>query len=387
MVTPDLMQAAEWATAGLALAGLGQCAGGLLAWRRFRAAAARIPRDLPGVTILKPLHGDEPLLEDALATICRQDYPVFQVVFGLQDPDDPALAVLHRLRDRFPTVDMAVVVERTQHGANRKIGNLINAFAEARHDVVVIADSDMHVAPDYLRRLVAALEQPGVGLVTSIYAGLPASGSIAARLGAAYINHAFMPGALMARALGRRDCLGATMALTRATLERVGGLRALVDHLADDAVLGHRVLALGQAIALADTVPRTTVPEVSVSALMKHEVRWARTIRSLAPAGFVSMALQFPLFWAVLTLLLATGAGWAWGLLAVTWGVRAAVAGMLDRDLQAGTRLGAWLLPLRDVLSIGVMLASYRSRRVAWRGQMMIAARPPLARREGFAKP
>ena len=124
------------------------------------------------VTVLKPLHGDEPLLEEALASVCRQDYPAWQVVFGVQDAADTALPVVRRLQARFPDCDIAVVVDPTPHGPNRKVANLINMLPAAKHDVLVIADSDVHVAPDWLRRLVAALEGPGVGVVTTVYTGL-----------------------------------------------------------------------------------------------------------------------------------------------------------------------------------------------------------------------
>ena len=124
------------------------------------------------MTVLKPLHGDEPLLEEALASVCRQDYPAWQVVFGVQDAADTALPVVRRLQARFPDCDIAVVVDPTPHGPNRKVANLINMLPAAKHDVLVIADSDVHVAPDWLRRLVAALEGPGMGLVTTVYTGL-----------------------------------------------------------------------------------------------------------------------------------------------------------------------------------------------------------------------
>ena len=127
------------------------------------------------VTVLKPLHGDEPLLEEALTSVCRQVYPPLQVVFGVNDAADTALPVVRRLQARFPGCDIAVVVEPTGHGANRKVGNLINMLPAAKHDVLVIADADMHVAPDWLHRLVVALDEPGVGLVTTVYTGVPVS--------------------------------------------------------------------------------------------------------------------------------------------------------------------------------------------------------------------
>ena len=243
--------------------GLAQAMSGWLAVRRFmRHARQSELRDPQPITVLKPLHGDEPLLEQALESVCVQDYPAaWQVVFGVSRPDDAALPVVQRLRSRFPGRDLAVVVDETIHGPNRKVGNLINMLSAAKHDVLVIADSDVHVAPDWLRQLAGALAHPGVGLVTTIYTGLPASG--VATLGAAQINHYFLPGALLARSLGRQDCLGATMALTRETLARVGGLASLVDHLADDNVLGRLVQRLGLKVVLADTVPTTTVSEAT----------------------------------------------------------------------------------------------------------------------------
>lgn len=371
------------ALAAITTAGMVQSAAGYLAVRRFSKRRPTPSLLRPAVTILKPLHGDEPLLEDALATYCTQDYPAFQIVFGLQDAADPALHVLRRLQARFPDVDMTVVVDATPHGANHKIANLINMLPHARHDVLVIADSDIHAAADYLDSLVASLGVPGVGLVTTLYAGLPSGDSLTGQLGAASINHAFLPGALLARAMGRQDCMGATMALTRATLDLVGGLPALSNHLADDAVLGRLVRAKGLEIALADTVPATTVPETQMPALFQHELRWARTIQSLVPAEFALSAVQHPLFWSALMVGTSGGAGWAWLVFSAAWGLRGAAAWGIDRQLDLASRLSIWCLPFRDLLSVTVILASYRTDRVAWRGQIMRATRPSLAPGEG----
>jgi ceramide glucosyltransferase len=192
--------------------------------------------------------------------------------------------------------------------------------------------------------------------------------------------------------MGRQDCLGATMGLSRQTLERIGGFQALADHLADDNVLGRRVAALGLRVVLARTVPLTTVPEVRLAALFRHELRWARTIRALEPAGFAASVLQYPLAWALLTVLLAAGAPWSVGLFAAAWLLRALAARLVDAALAplwcdprtegdaAGLafRCPLWLLPLRDVLSVAVMLASYGGRRVDWRGHGLHADTPPL---------
>ena len=365
--------------AGVTTAGMAQSAAGWLAVRRFSRRPGTSPAVRPPVTVLKPLHGDEPLLEEALATYCQQDYPAFQLVFGVQDAADPALRVLRRLRSRFPDVDMAVVVDPMPHGANRKIANLINMLPDAKHEVLVIADSDIHAAPDYLDSLVASLAGPGVGLVTTLYAGLPSGGSLAGRMGSAGINHAFLPGALLARTMGRQDCMGATMALTRDTLELVGGLPALSNHLADDAVLGRLVRAKGLGVALAATVPATTVPETQMPQLFQHELRWARTIQSLVPVEFALSAVQYPLFWSALMVGTSGGAAWAWLVFGMTWIVRGMSAWGVERRLGLAPGLPIWCLPLRDLFSVTVMLASYRTDRVAWRGHTLRATRPVLS--------
>jgi ceramide glucosyltransferase len=299
-------------------------------------------------------------------------------------------------------VDIALVIDPAVHGANPKVGNLINMLPSARHDVLVIADSDLHVRADYLDRLVAALEQPGVGLVTTLYAGLPAFAARPARLGATQITHGFLPGAVMARALGRQDCLGATMGLSRQNLERIGGFHALADHLADDNVLGQRIAALGLRVVLAQTVPLTTVPEASFAALFRHELRWARTIRALEPVGFAASVLQYPLAWSLLTILLTGGALWSIGLFVLVWAARAVAALTVDAALTSlwGKAANAdadgalafscpvWLLPLRDVLSVAVMLASYGGRQVDWRGHGLQAdTPPPFAERASTFRP
>ncbi len=363
----------------IAAAGLAQAAAGWWTARRFAAAAPLPGGPRPPMTVLKPLHGDEPMLEAALASICTQDYPCYQLVCGVQDPADPAIAVVRRLQARFPGCDIALVIDRAQHGENRKIGNLMNMLPAARYDVLVIADSDVHALPDYLACLADTLALPGSGLVTTVYSGLPANRSLAARLGATAITHTFLPGALLARALGRQDCLGATMALRRQTLAAIGGFAALVQHLADDNVLGRLVREHGLAVRLAHTVCATTVPETGLSSLFQHELRWARTIQALVPAEYAASLIQHPLAWAALAVLLSGGAPWALAGFSLVWAGRAAAA----RGLQA--RLGLvrcglatpapiWLLPLRDLLSMAVFAASYVSDRVEWRGQVLHTA-------------
>ncbi len=338
---------------------------------------------LPPITVLKPLHGQEPLLAEALATLCEQDYPAaYQIVCGVNEEADAAIAIVSALQTRYPNRQIALVVDPTPHGSNPKVGNLINMLPAARHDVLVIADSDVHARPDYLRRLAEALDAPGVGLVTTLYSGLPAFRSFAGQLSATQITHGFLPGALMARTLGRRDSLGATMCLRRETLIRVGGFEALKNHLADDNVLGRRVRAEGLDIALAQTVVATTVPERTVAALWSHELRWARTIRTLEPVGFAASVLQYPLFLAALTLVASGAAVWSLVLALGVFLVRGLAVTGIDRALRPmleglAFRGPLWLLPLRDLLSAAEWIASHAGRQVAWRGLTLQADTPP----------
>ncbi len=370
-----------------ACAGLGQALLGYALVRRFRRrpdpAHPGSPAGRPAVTVLKPLFGSEPLLEQALATLCMQDYAEFQVVFGVQDPQDPAIPVVRRLQARFGDCDIALVIDPTAHGRNRKVGNLINMMQAARHDVLVIADSDVHAAPDYLSHIADALMGDGVGLATTLYAGLPSSPSLAGSLGATAITHGFLPGALMARALGRQDCLGATMALRRETLEAVGGFEAIVHDLADDAMLGRLVRAQGLSVSLAATVPATTVPETGLAPLLSHELRWGRTILSIVPVQFALSAVQYPLAWALLCLAFSGGEEWGVAVFLAAWAARAAIGRGIDRSLalsQSGlaSAVPIWLLPLRDLLSVAVVVASYASDQVRWRGQVLnVGVMPP----------
>jgi ceramide glucosyltransferase len=364
----------------LTVLGTAQTLLGLVLVRAFARRRSLPPATaLPPVTVLKPVCGEEALLEDALISFCLQNYPRFHMVVGAQDPRDPAIATARRVRTMFPgRID--IVVDPTPHGANGKISNLINMLPYARHDLLVIADSDLHVRPDYLRQVVAALRQPGCGLVTTVAGGEAAVRGPAARLGATHISHNFLPGALLAAAMGRQDCLGGTMALTRQTLDRAGGLDALVDHLADDNLLGQLVARLGLSTRLAATLPVVTVQERSLRAVWLHELRWARTIGRLVPVRFCLSSVQYPLFWTGLAVLLTGGAAWALACFAAAWAVRAGVVLAIDASLKnlrarPAHPTPAWLLPVRDVLSVLEICCSYFGNRVLWRGRIMHAGK------------
>ncbi|HMA50100.1 MAG TPA: bacteriohopanetetrol glucosamine biosynthesis glycosyltransferase HpnI [Magnetospirillaceae bacterium] len=363
----------------LALFGVVQSLFGWFAVFRFARLPAAAPNDRPGITVLRPMCGAEPMLEEALVSCFSQDYPDYQIVFGLQDPKDPALAVLERVRKRFPKRDVTVVIDGTPHGQNRKVSNLINMLPAAKHEILVISDSDIHAAPNYLDTLLGELQKPGTGMVTSLYAGLPPAGAgLFERLGAMQINHSFLPGVLMSRMMGRQDCLGSTVMMTKDVLARTGGLHSLSDLLAEDNHLGRKVRELGLEIRLSFAVAAATVPENTLQDLWQHETRWTRTIRGLAPYALVASALQYPLFWALMSVLMSGFEGWSLFILLFCWLARALAGGAIEATLNPRLHeqvrpAALWLYPLRDLLSVSEIVATYGIDNVVWRGHKLYA--------------
>src|SRR5215468_8663811 len=266
---------------------------------RFPRRALPAPgASMPRVTILKPLYGAEAGLFQNLASFCAQNYPgAIQIVLGVQDPRDDAIAVVEQHRARYRDCHLDLVVDATVHGLNRKVSNLINMWRYVEHDVVVVADSDMRVDPDYLSRVVAALEQRGVGAVTCLYHGLSATG-FWAQLAALGINAHFLPNVIMGLGLKlAKPCFGSTIAFKRKALVGIGGFIRVVDCLADDYAIGAALRARGYRISVSPVTVGHVCGEMSASELWHHELRWARTVRSLDPAGYAGTIIThaFPL--------------------------------------------------------------------------------------------
>ncbi len=360
--------------AGLcALVGVVQSLIGALLVRRFHRAPAPDLQERPPVSVLKPLCGVEPLTELALESFFLIEYPEFELIFGVQNAADPVLDIIAALRARYPAREVSLIIDPALHGTNRKISNLINMMPAARYDTLVMSDADIHVPVYFLDRVVAAMAEPGVGLVTTLYTALPGTPHLATLMGANQINYNFLPGALLARELGRQDCLGVTMGLTREMLDSVGGLQAVANHLADDQVMGRLVIAKGYRLTLARVIPATTVPEQDFAALFKHELRWARTIRALVPIPYAASVLQISLLWALLTVVFAHGAFASWVLFLTVLMLRYASAREIDAELRLAKSGDAWLFLVRDFCSAVIYAVSYAGDKVDWRGQMMRA--------------
>ncbi len=344
----------------------------MLLVRRFVALPRHAPSGEPPVTILKPLCGAEPFLYENLLSFCKQNYAQVQVVFGVRDADDAAIAIVRRLIAELPGMDLSLVIDPNVHGTNFKISNVMNMMASARHDVLVVADSDMCVSPDYIRHVVGSLQQPGVGLVTCLYTGRPTPG-FWSRLGAMFVNHVFLPAVLVGGVTGKRqDCFGATMALTRETLTAIGGFEVLKDHLADDHALGAAVAKLGYKIALAPEIVGTVMHEPSANAMLSHELRWARTTRMIEPVAFAASVVMYPMQLAVigwlLSVLLGSLTATATGVVLFATLCRFVNIRVVNHALNL-PRTPFWMVPLRDVLSLSTLVASYCVKTVKWRGR------------------
>ncbi|RDJ99034.1 bacteriohopanetetrol glucosamine biosynthesis glycosyltransferase HpnI [Paraburkholderia lacunae] len=335
---------------------------------RFFARPVSEPTSFPPVTVVKPLHGIEWALLANLSSFCQQDYPgPVQFLFGVHESTDPALQTVDELRRLHPEADITVVADARLYGPNRKISNILNMLPQAQHDVLVFADSDVSVGPDYLRNVIGELQKPDVGLVTCAYRGQPDPG-FWPRLSAKATNYQFLPGVVMGLALGlARPCFGQTIAMRRDTLEKIGGFTPFVRHLAEDHAIGEAVRMIGEKVMIPPFTITHACVETSAAQLVAHELRWSRTIRSVDPLGHLGSALVHPLAFALLAIAFSGGAKWGWLLALVAVCARLMLKLLSDRALRQAHR-DLWLLPLWDIVSFAIFVASFCSSRVIWRG-------------------
>jgi ceramide glucosyltransferase len=325
---------------------------------------------LPGVTILKPVAGDEPRLFENLSSFCAQDYPQFHVVFGVADAGDPAVATVRRVMDAFPHVDLSLVIGADTSAPNFKVATLLAMAGACKHDILVIADADTSVGPSYLRAVVAPLSDAPVGAVTCAYRGR-SSGGLASDLGVMMIDEQFIPSVLVASLGTVRFCLGATMAVRRRTLDAIGGFAALAPFLADDQKLGELVSRQGSRVALAPYVVEHDVAEPDMRSLWAHEVRWARTSRLARPWGYAGYFITYPLPLALIYAALSRDLVVASLVLGLAVALRLGSHYAARAALRTQTPDKPWLIPLRDVLGLAVWVASLVGRHVRWRDRLL----------------
>jgi ceramide glucosyltransferase len=344
----------------------------IVAARRFLLRSRRLPTGYtPPITVLKPLKGPGVELATNLETFCRQDYPEYQIVFGVEDAGDPAVEIVRSLMRRFPDRDITLSVG-DEEGANRKVASLVHMMRHARHDVLVISDADIRVRPDYLRTLAAPLSDPTVGLTTCLYRGRSIIG-LPSLIESLFINTDFLPMVLMAQWVQRfRYAYGASTAFRREALAGIGGFDALRDHLADDYVLGNRIADAGWRLLLLPYVVETVLDSRTLGDVWRHQLRWARTYRACQPFGWFVSLIVHTMLWGVLAVLATSGStvGWIALLTAIVARVGAlrVILGMLG---DTATVRELWLVPLKDLAYSAVWMTSWLGRDVVWSGQRL----------------
>ena len=353
----------------LAVAGCFYTLGAILALARYARQVHAMPLLFPPVTVLKPLHGEEPRLFENLSSFVTQDYPgAVEFVFGVKDRGDPAVAVFNRLSAAFPHANLRLVVDSRHHGRNGKVSNLINMSRAITGEVVVLADSDMLVEPDYLTRVVGALQTPGIGGVTCLYRGISLP-NVWSRLATSWVDGQFLPNVVFGVTLGMaKPCFGSTIALRRDTLDDIGGFATFKDHLADDYEMGAAIRRLGFKIAVpARPVIGHTSSSTGFRALVQQELRWARTIKAVDLVGFAGSIVTHVLPLALLAVLADRFSPGALILLAVALTLRCALLLQIKSFVQKDTA-ELYLLPLRDLLSFAVFFVSFLPGSIEWRG-------------------
>jgi ceramide glucosyltransferase len=345
----------------------------LFAARAFVKQKPPTAAALPPVSILKPLKGADPGIYESLRSHCVQDYPQFEIIFGVNDAADAAIPFIDRLKTEFPNVPIRTVISAQVLGANRKVSNLVQMLEQAQFDHVLINDGDIRVPADYLRSVMRWFGESKLGMVTCLYRAV-AGKSVWSKIEALSISTDFMPGVLVARVVDRgvRFGLGSTMAVSREALDAIGGLRPLVDYLADDFELGKRIANAGYKVVIAAPVVETFLPDYRLKDFFEHQLRWGRTVRSSRLAGYFGLGITFGMLWALLTVLATSGAWWSWILLASVLVLRFAITLVIGtRILGDGEALSNfWLLLLRDLIAPIVWLLSLFGNRIVWRGEV-----------------
>lgn len=339
-------------------------------WSALKSAARPL-RTQPPVSIMIPLRGADFHAYENYRRLCHQNYPKYQLVFGVHDENDSSVPIVRSLQSDFPERDIQLVVDARTLGQNAKVSNLQNMLSSVKHEYIVIVDSDIRVEPDYLAEVMAELEQPGVGLVTCLYRASDIT-DFGSRLEAIGITAEFAAGVLMAWMLeGVKFALGSTMATTRTRLDEIGGFRALADYLADDFMLGNLIAQKGYEVRLSSHIVETSMPPAGIGGMIRHQMRWARSTRISRPLGYLGLVLTYGTALAGLNLIVSRASFLSLCILIGTLLIRMAMALLIGVKLLRDRALlrYVWLVPARDLLSFGIWVVSWVGRKVEWRGR------------------
>lgn len=358
------------------------------AWTFFRKRSEGSEDFEPAVSILKPVRGLDREAYENFASFCRQDYSKYEILFGVNDDQDPAIPVVQKIIQDFPTLPIRLLIGSEIRGANSKVNKLCRLAREAQHDLLVISDSDIRVDPDYLRRAVSPFRDPRVGVVTCLYRGL-AEPNLWSELEAINLTANFLAGVVVARQLeGVRFTLGATIAITRERLGEIGGFEAFADFACDDFEIGKRVPARGHRVELSTCTVRTVCSTRTAKGFFKQHLRWAVGLRHSRPGGYFGLLFTQGLIWTLAAVAVSPSVWVAAGYLGAYLSLRVAMAwtvgvwGLQDELLKR--RL--WLLPLSDALGSLIWLLSFGCNRITWRGsEYLVRGRQliPLASPQG----
>ncbi len=369
--------AVEIATTVLAVAGMGYFLAALVAarivlWQRRRPR----PAFAPGVSILKSLKGVDPDMLNAFRSHCTQSYTgEYELLFGVSSREEDAAAVVEQLQREFPERTIRLIECPERLGTNGKVSTLVQLAEHAAYDYLLINDSDITVPPRYLERVMACFAEAKVGLVTALYRGR-AHGTFGSRLEALGIASDFQPSVLLSKILegGLHYGLGSTLAVRREALEQAGGLRALVNCLADDYEMGARVAQAGYRVELSAAVVETGVPAYAWRGFVDHQLRWLRTVRDARPGGYVGLIFTHGLAWALLNVIASGLSPVSLWLLAMSFFLRLALAMAVGVELLGDRETLAylWLLPVRDVVAMGLWVAGFAGNTIVWRGERFV---------------
>ena len=365
-----------WLLAMLALCGAGYAGLAALAASRFMRVPVTGHRCDAPVTILKPLYLGEPGLEENLESFFAQDFDApIQIVFGVHDEADPATQIVRALQAKYPGLDTCIVADNALYGGNAKVSNLINMLPAAKHDILVLSDSDIRVPNNWLSEVTGALAKPGVGLVTCLYKGEAGVTGLWPMLAAMGTSYDFLPNVVTGVSLGLAEpCMGSTIALTRDVLNRIGGFTAFSDFLADDYEMGQAVKRLDLHLAIPAMSVRHDATETSGRELFQHELRWNRTIRRINPAGHIGSIITFAFPLALMAAILLDFRSESLAVMAIALGARLFLKYRIDGIFA--THAGPfWLMPVRDLLSFAVFVASLSGVTVHWRGTRLSVER------------
>ena len=322
----------------------------------------------PAVSILRPICGIDSKTYQNLASFCQQEYPEYQIIFGVQDPQDPSMEVVRQLIKDFANLDIQVTASLYSFGANRKVSNLAHAVNKAKYDILLLADSDVRVEPDYLRRVIQPLSDPAVGVVTCLYRSI-AQGWVTT-IEALSTPTEFLPGVLVSTALeGIKFAMGQTIVIRRSVLEEIGGFAAIADYLADDFQLGFLPTQAGYKVVLSDYLIDHVMPQSAIAESIHRQTRWLVGIRASRPWGYIGLIFTHGTVTSLLFLLATGGSVLGWSVLSVAWVMRLAMAwfvGIRCLGDPVAQKL-FWLVPLRDGISFVLWGYSLIGNTVEWR--------------------